>query len=187
MIIILGLGNPGDEYEHTRHNAGFMAMDALAKKQNATWKEADAFHGWIAETHIGEQKVLLAKPWTYMNASGRTAKALAQFYKIAPSQIIVVADDVSLPLGTLRVRMEGSAGGHNGLKSIIEHLGTDVFPRIKIGVDAEPANVPLEAWVLSRFSKDEVKLLAPVLKDVVEVLEDAAHSGLKGETRYGVS
>lgn len=181
-FIIVGLGNPGDEYERTRHNAGFMAVDALAKKLDAKFKDADQFQAEIAEGHIGEHKVVLAKPWTFMNASGRSAGTLTHFYKIKPEHVIVVADDVSLPLGTLRVRTEGSAGGHNGLKSVIEHLKTESFPRVKIGVDPQPANVPLEAWVLSRFSKDELKLLAPVIDQAVDELMDAVTEGIKPTT-----
>ncbi len=182
MFLLLGLGNPGDEYEKTRHNAGYIVLDAFAKKYDAAWRERDEFQGWVAEARIGETKVILAKPWTYMNASGRTAVALAHFYKIKPDHIIVVSDDVSLPLGTLRVRTEGSPGGHNGLKSIIESLGTESFPRVKIGVDAQPENVPLEAWVLSKFSKDEMKMIETVVEQAVEVLEDMVKQGVKSVT-----
>ena len=181
-FIILGLGNPGDEYERTRHNAGFLVVDALAKKLDATFRDTDEFQAEVADGRIGEHKVIIAKPWTFMNASGRSAGALAHFYKIKPDHIIVVTDDVSLPLGTLRVRTEGSAGGHNGLKSVIEQLKTESFPRVKIGVDPQPANVPLEAWVLSKFSKDELKLLAPVINQAVNELTDAITEGIKPNT-----
>lgn len=181
-FIIIGLGNPGDEYERTRHNTGFIVLDELANKLVIKFKELDAFQAEVAEGRIGEHKVILAKPWTFMNASGRSAGTLANFYKVKPEQIIVVADDVSLPLGTLRVRTSGSAGGHNGLKSIIEHLKTDAFPRVKVGVDPQPANVPLDAWVLSRFSKDELKLLSPVIKQAVDELIDAVQQGISAVT-----
>jgi PTH1 family peptidyl-tRNA hydrolase len=181
-FIIVGLGNPGDEYERTRHNAGFLVVDALAKKLEASFKEMDGFQAEVAEGRIGEHKVIIAKPWTFMNASGRSAAALAHFYKIKPEHIVIVADDVSLPIGTLRVRTAGSAGGHNGLKSVIEHLRTENFPRIKLGVDPQPANVPLDAWVLSRFSKDELKLLAPVINQAVEELFDAVLEGIAPTT-----
>jgi len=181
-FIIVGLGNPGNEYEKTRHNAGFLVVDELAKKLSVNFKDVDSFQAEIAEGRIGEHKVILAKPWTFMNASGRTVSALAHFYKVEPKNIIIVADDVSLPLGTLRVRTEGSAGGHNGLKSVIEHLKTETFPRVKIGIDPQPINVPLEAWVLSRFSKDEMKLLSPVIDQAVDELIDAVQEGVSPTT-----
>lgn len=181
-FVIIGLGNPGNEYDRTRHNAGFLVINELAKKLGVSFKEKDEFQAEIADGVIGEHKVILAKPWTYMNASGRTAQSLAHFYKVKPDHVIVISDDVSLPLGTLRVRTEGSAGGHNGLKSIIESLGTEAFPRVKIGVDAQPENVPLEAWVLSRFSKDELKMLDTVIDQAVEVLLDMVEHGIKVTT-----
>ncbi len=181
-FIILGLGNPGEEYERTRHNAGFLVVNELAKKLNVSFKDVDSFQAEVADGRIGDHKVIIAKPWTFMNASGRAVSALANFYKVPPNHIIIVADDVSLPLGTLRVRTEGSAGGHNGLKSIIEHLKTESFPRVKIGVDPQPANVPLEAWVLSRLSKDELKLLSPVIDQAVNELIDAVQEGVSPTT-----
>ncbi|MFA5946528.1 MAG: aminoacyl-tRNA hydrolase [Patescibacteria group bacterium] len=181
-FIIVGLGNPGDEFERTRHNAGFLVIEALAKKLDASFKDMDAFQAEVAEGRIGEHKVIIAKPWTFMNASGRSASALAHFYKVKPEQVILVSDDVALPLGTLRVRTGGSAGGHNGLKSVIEQFKTDAFPRVKIGVDPQPANVPLDAWVLSKFSKDEMKLLAPVISLAVDELIDAVEAGISPRT-----
>ncbi|MFA5946238.1 MAG: aminoacyl-tRNA hydrolase [Patescibacteria group bacterium] len=181
-FILVGLGNPGNEYERTRHNTGYLVLEALAKKLNASFKGRDEFQAEVAEANIGEHKAILAKPWTYMNASGRSVQALAHFYKVKPDHVIVISDDVSLPLGTLRVRTEGSAGGHNGLKSIIVNLGTDAFPRVKIGVDAQPENVPLEAWVLSRFSKDEMKILNEVIEQAVEVLQGMIKHGIKVTT-----
>ncbi len=181
-FIILGLGNPGDEYERTRHNTGFIVLDELAKKLATKFKAQDSFQADVAEGWVNEHKVILAKPWTFMNASGRSASALANFYKTKPEQVIVVVDDVTLPLGTLRVRTSGSAGGHNGLKSVIEHLKTEAFPRVKIGVDPQPANVPLDAWVLSRFSKDELKLLSPVINQAIDELIDAVQDGISAVT-----
>jgi PTH1 family peptidyl-tRNA hydrolase len=181
-FIIVGLGNPGDEYERTRHNAGFLVVDALAKKLEASFKDMDEFQAEVAKGSVGEHTVIIAKPWTFMNASGRSASALAHFYKVKPEHVILVSDDVSLPLGTLRVRTGGSAGGHNGLKSVIEHLKTDAFPRVKIGVDPQPANVPLDAWVLSKFSKDEMKLLSPVITQAVDELIDAVEEGVSPRT-----
>ena len=155
MKIIAGLGNPGKEYEHTRHNMGFDVIDILADRWKvASWKKdmkAD-----IATVIVGGEKVLLVKPLTYMNASGIAIEAAAHFYKIPPERVLVLFDDISLPVGKLRIRKNGSAGGHNGLKSIISCLGSDQFPRVKIGVGAKPhPDYDLADWVLSTVSKTE--------------------------------
>ena len=155
MYVIAGLGNPGREYEGTRHNVGFMTLDALADKYNIDVREK-AFKGLIGKGMIEGNKVILVKPQTYMNASGIAIEAAAHFYKIPPERVLVLFDDISLPVGKLRIRKNGSAGGHNGLKSIISCLGSDQFPRVKIGVGAKPhPDYDLADWVLSTVSKTE--------------------------------
>ena len=159
--LIVFLGNPGPKYECTRHNAGFMAADALAKKLGVSINRA-RFKALTASAEINGEKVLLMKPQTYMNLSGEAVGEAARFYKILPEHVIVVSDEVSLPLGKLRVRMKGSAGGHNGLKSIIASLGSDNFPRVRIGVGAPPhPDYDMADWVLSVFrNQDLVDMLS---------------------------
>lgn len=145
------LGNPGPRYAGTRHNAGFMAADALAKDKDLRIDRL-RFHALTGELTLGDQRVLVMKPQTYMNLSGEAVAAAARFYKIPPEHVLVVSDEVSLPVGRLRVRAKGSAGGHNGLKSIIEALGSDAFPRIRIGVGAPPhPDYDMADWVLGVF------------------------------------
>ncbi len=147
--LVVGLGNPGKEYEWTRHNVGFMALDALAKDCGVSVTQAK-FNALVADATVGEHRVLLMKPQTFMNLSGEAVGAAASFYKIPPEQIIVLSDDVSLDVGILRIRRKGSAGGHNGLKNITAHLNSDAYPRIKIGVGKnEYPN--LVDWVLGAF------------------------------------
>ena len=155
MYIIAGLGNPGSKYAHTRHNAGFEAIDRLADRY---WISVDMkkFQALCGTGVIEGQKVLLLKPQTYMNLSGESIRAACDFFKIDPeTELIVMYDDISLPPGHLRIRGKGSAGGHNGIKSIIQHLGTQVFPRVKIGVGEKPKEYDLADYVLGHFSKEE--------------------------------
>ncbi len=162
--IIAGLGNPGAKYEMTRHNAGFLAIDMLAMKQN---KEINRlkFHALTCNAEIDGKKCLLMKPQTFMNNSGEAIGEAAKFYKIPPQNVIVLSDDISLDVGKIRIRRKGSAGGHNGLKSIIAHLGSEDFPRVKIGVGKKPnAYTDLADWVLGRFPKE----LEPQLKEALE-------------------
>lgn len=162
--IIAGLGNPGAKYEMTRHNAGFLAIDMLAMKQNKEIKRLK-FHALTCDAEIEGKKCLLMKPQTFMNNSGEAIGEAAKFYKIPPQNIIVLSDDISLDVGKIRIRRKGSAGGHNGLKSIIAHLGSDEFPRVKIGVGKKPdAYTDLADWVLGRFPKE----LEPQLKEALE-------------------
>ena len=155
--LIVFLGNPGPKYECTRHNAGFMAGEALAKKLGVSINRA-RFKALTASAEISGEKVLLMKPQTFMNLSGEAVGEAARFYKVPPEHIIVVSDEVSLPLGKLRVRMKGSAGGHNGLKSIIAALGSDAFPRIRIGVGAPPhPDYDMADWVLSVFRNQDLE------------------------------
>ena len=150
--LIVGLGNPGARYENTRHNVGFWAIDELSRRSDAAVRKI-RFHALTADAVVGSQGVLLMKPTTYMNLSGEAVGEAARFYKIPPDRVLVISDDVSLPQGKLRVRRSGSAGGHNGLKNIIAHLGTDQFPRIKVGVGGKPhPDSDMADWVLSKFT-----------------------------------
>ena len=169
--LIVGLGNPGREYEHSRHNAGFRAIDALAQKLGCKIDKGK-FQGLYTQVSWQGEKLFLLKPQTYMNLSGRAVLQLSAYYSIPPERIIVLFDDISLPPGRLRIRSEGSAGGHNGIKSIIAELGSQEFPRVKIGVGAKPnPEYDLAAWVLSSFSSREEK-------DLSFALENAADAAL---------
>ena len=169
--LIVGLGNPGPEYTKTRHNCGFRALDILAKKLGCR-VDKGKFQGLYNQVSYGENKVFLLKPQTYMNLSGNSVKQLASFYHIPPQHIIVMYDDISLEPGRLRIRADGSAGGHNGIKSIISCLGGQDFPRVKIGVGAKPhPDYDLADWVLSTFSAAEEK-------DLVSALERSADAAL---------
>lgn len=164
--ILVGLGNPGLQYEKTRHNAGFILIDALAKKYSVRPDRAK-YKSLTAEANIGGKRVLLMKPQTFMNLSGEAVGEAARFFKLDASHVIVLSDDISLDVGKLRVRRKGSAGGHNGLKSINEHLNTEEYPRIKIGVGQKPhPEYDLASWVLSNFSDEEYKTLTE-LEDTV--------------------
>ena len=155
--LIVFLGNPGPRYEMTRHNAGFMAADAMAKEKNVNINKA-RFKALTATCDIGGESVLLMKPQTFMNLSGDAVAQAAKFYKIPPERVIVVSDEISLPIGKLRIRTKGSAGGHNGLKDIIAKLGTDAFPRIRIGVGAPPhPDYDMADWVLSSFKNQDAE------------------------------
>ena len=167
--LLVFLGNPGPKYECTRHNAGFMAADALARKLGVSINRA-RFKALTAPAEINGEKVLLMKPQTYMNLSGEAVGEAARFYKILPENVIVVSDEVSLPLGKLRVRMKGSAGGHNGLKSIIASLGSDNSPRVRIGVGAPPhPDYDMADWVLSVFRNQD-------LEDMLSAADKAAEA-----------
>ena len=169
--IVVFLGNPGPKYRDTRHNAGFMAADAMEKKLGVSIIKL-RFKALTAQATLGGEKVLLLKPQTYMNLSGESVSPAAAFYKVPPEHIIVVSDEVSLPIGKLRIRKSGSAGGHNGLKNIIAMLGTDAFPRIRMGVGAPPhADYDMADWVLSSFKNqdaDDMRSLAVRVCDAVE-------------------
>lgn len=162
--IIAGLGNPGAKYEMTRHNAGFLAMDLLALEEGIDIKKLK-HHSLVCDAKINEKRCLLMKPQTMMNNSGEAVGEAARFYKIPSENVIIIYDDISLDVGQTRIRRKGSAGGHNGIKSIIAHLGSEDFPRIKIGVGKKPApDYDLVNWVLGRFPKE----LEPDLKTALE-------------------
>lgn len=177
MYIIAGLGNPGREYVNTRHNIGFEAVDTIASKYNIKINK-EKFKGLYGEGYISGEKVILIKPQTFMNLSGESIREFAKWYKTEPENIIIIYDDVSLPVGKLRIRPKGSAGGHNGMKSIIYQLNTDVFPRIKIGVGA-PLNkdYDLADYVLGKFSKEETDVLIKTVIKASEAVETIVRSG----------
>ena len=166
--LIVGLGNPGKEYERTRHNAGFRALDVLADKLGCKIDKGK-FQGIYGQVNYDGKKLLLLKPLTYMNLSGRSVLQLSAYFNIPPQRIIVMFDDISLEPGRLRVRADGSAGGHNGIKSIIQEVGSQAFPRVKIGVGAKPnPEYDLADWVLSTFSASEEKALAFSLENAAD-------------------
>ena len=172
MYIIVGLGNPGKEYENTRHNIGFQAIDKLAEQENigVLEKKHKAVFG---KGYVAGQKCILAKPQTFMNLSGESIRELIDYYKVdEKTQLIVIVDDICLDVGQIRVRKKGSAGGHNGLKNIISHLGHDSFNRIRIGVGEKPKGHELVDYVLGHFSKEEMKLM----DDAAEKAADAVRT-----------
>jgi len=166
--LIVGLGNPGKEYERTRHNCGFRAVDLLASKLGCKIDKAK-FQGIYGQATYGGKKLMLLKPLTFMNLSGRSVLQLSAYFNIPPQRIIVMFDDISLEPGRLRVRPDGSAGGHNGIKSIIQEVGSQAFPRVKIGVGSKPCpEYDLADWVLSAFSAKEEKALAVALENAAD-------------------
>lgn len=169
--LIVFLGNPGLRFEGTRHNAGFMAADAMAREKNVSINKS-RFKALTASCDIGGESVLLMKPQTFMNLSGDAVSQAANFYKIPPEHVIVVSDEVSLPIGKLRIRTKGSAGGHNGLKDIIVKLGTDAFPRIRIGVGAPPhPDYDMADWVLSTFKAKDAEDMAAAAARAAQAAE----------------
>lgn len=176
--LIVGLGNPGGKYEKTRHNCGFRALDILASGLNCR-VDKGKFQGLYGKTALGDATLVLLKPQTFMNLSGQSVAAFANFFHIPPQKIIVLFDDISLDPGVLRIRANGSAGGHNGLKSIIASLGSQDFPRVKIGVGGKPhPDFDLADWVLSTFSAQEEKDLAPALEDAAKAALSIVERGV---------
>ena len=162
--LVVGLGNPGKKYENNRHNTGFRVMDALCSKHSVRC-DRSKFHALTGEAVLGGHRCLLMKPQTFMNASGDAVAEAADFYKIPPEHVLVIFDDISLPVGALRIRPKGSAGGQNGVKSIITMMGSEQFPRIKVGVGAKPhPDYDLADWVLSNVTEEEL----PAMNDAVE-------------------
>ena len=171
MFIIAGLGNPDRQYEGTRHNAGFDVIDKIAEKYNIA-VDAKKHRAYIGKGIIEGQKVILAKPQTYMNLSGESIRSLVDYYKVdEENELLVVYDDISLDVGQLRIRVKGSAGGHNGIKNIIAHLGTQIFPRIKVGVGEKPKGYDLADYVLGHFSKAERELMDEGYDNAVRAAE----------------
>lgn len=177
--LIAGLGNPGKEYTHTRHNCGFRAIDILAEKLGCKIDKLK-FQGLYAQTTYNGRKLILLKPQTFMNLSGRSVLQISAYFNIPPEKIIIMFDDISLQPGRLRVRADGSAGGHNGIKSIINELGSQNFPRVKIGVGAKPSpDRDLADWVLSGFSASEEKDLAGALKNAADAALSIIEDGVQ--------
>lgn len=179
MKLIVGLGNPGSQYEKTRHNAGFMAVDRLARRWASAEIPKGRFSALCVEAPVKGERVLLMKPTTYMNLSGRSVAEAVGFYKLNPSSdLLVLVDDTALPSGAIRLRASGSAGGHNGLADIQQKLGTEVYPRLRIGVDACPPMMKLEDYVLGRFTTEQAALLEPALDKAADATETFIQHGI---------
>ena len=176
LRLVVGLGNPGTKYEGTRHNIGFMALEQMASREGFSFRQQSKLHGLAAEHGIGESRLRLLMPQTYMNDSGRSIRAALDWFGFTPEQLLVLVDDMDIPLGRLRLRGQGSAGGHNGLRSTIQHLGTQAFPRLRIGIGA-PADNPAErrartvSHVLGPFSRAEQSEVDAVLDGVLEAIQ----------------
>jgi len=187
-FLVVGLGNPGREYEQTRHNVGFLTLDELAERKKLSIQKLK-YRALTATAQYGAQRVLLMKPVTYMNLSGEAVGEAARFFKIPPARILVISDDTDLPVGKLRVRRKGSAGGHNGLKSLISHLGTDEFPRVKIGVGGKPhPDYDMAEWVLGRFLAPDQVLIGQTVRSAADAVELILQSGMdEAMSRYNGS
>ena len=176
--LLVGLGNPGSKYESTRHNMGFLAVDGLARRKGFRFNKL-RFRAWTAEWMVNGEKVLVMKPQTYMNLSGESVGEAARFYKIPADHVVVISDDISLPVGKLRIRTGGSAGGHNGLKNIIQHLGTDQFPRIKVGVGSpKQAGYEVVDWVIGMPVGEEQKTLLDALDRAAQAIPAVITQGM---------
>jgi PTH1 family peptidyl-tRNA hydrolase len=177
-LVVIGFGNPGKSYEHTRHNAGFLALDHLSKTfGEGEWKDAQKFLSVSQEARIVTVPVLFLKPQTFMNRSGEAVRKVVDFYKLnQKEQVLVVVDDIDIPLGTVRLRKEGSAGTHNGLKSMVEQFGEE-FPRLRIGIGSKPEGADLANWVLSRFSAEEEKELMKSIETLPEMIKNFVMNG----------
>jgi PTH1 family peptidyl-tRNA hydrolase len=173
LHLVAGLGNPGLEYSNTRHNVGFMVLDCLAKRQQVTFSRSSSWKSQYAKWN----DVILLKPWTFMNRSGDAIGPIALYYKILPEQILVVVDDAALPLGRLRLRQSGSDGGHNGLRSIIDHLGED-FPRLRIGIGPTTENGELVEHVLGSFLPSEQKTVEAAIERAAKAIEHVVQNGV---------
>ena len=183
--LLVCLGNPGDQYENTRHNVGFMVADELGERLRVPIQKLK-YKALTNTVTLGGQKVLMMKPVTYMNLSGEAVRQAADFYKVAPDHVLVVSDDTSLAVGKLRIRKGGSAGGHNGLKSIIQHLGTDQFPRLRLGVGEKPhPDYDLADWVLGKFQGEDKKQVDAAVKKAADAIECILSQGLdKGMNQF---
>lgn len=183
--LVAGLGNPGREYEKTRHNIGFRVTAALAEKAGIRLTRL-RFQALCDTAELGGKRALLMQPQTMMNASGLSVEPAASFYRIPPEKIIVISDDIALPVGKIRIRTGGSAGGHNGLKSVISALGSDGFVRVRVGVGEKPhPDYELADWVLGRFSAQEEKLLSSALEHAAGAVEEIlAHGAEKAASKY---
>ena len=178
--LIVGLGNPEPKYDKTRHNIGFDAVDELAKIWQMSLKENNRFQGSFAEgVAPGGKKIRLLKPLTYMNRSGQSVRAVTDWYKIDPKSVLVIYDDLDLPTGRLRIRLSGSAGGHNGMKSIISHLGSQDFPRLRIGIGKSDGKKETISHVLGKFAPQETKIIEEILYASVKAIELSLKEGIE--------
>lgn len=176
MKIIVGLGNPGSKYAGTRHNIGFSVLDELAERHNIRIDTAK-HKALVGKGMIGSEKVILVMPQTFMNLSGESVRAVMDFYKCTPEDIIVVYDDIDLDVGKLRIRQKGSAGGHNGMKNIIQHIGSQEFDRIRVGVGKKPDHMDLADYVLSRFGKEDLEDIRNSCSKACDAIEIIIESG----------
>jgi peptidyl-tRNA hydrolase, PTH1 family len=186
LSLIVGLGNPGAKYDHTRHNIGFDLIDRLAKRWQISLTEQKRFQGELGEGVVASQRIRLLKPNTFMNKSGQSVRAVLDWYKLEPQQVLVLYDDMDLPVGKLRIRLSGSAGGHNGMKSLISHLGTQDFLRLRVGISkATEAGVAKDtiSHVLGKFAPDELR----ILPEVLDMAADAVEMALKQGTEKSMS
>ena len=178
--LIIGLGNPEKKYEKTRHNIGFEVVDTLAETWQMNWKENRRFQGLIAEgTSPNQQKIYLLKPLTYMNRSGQSVRAVTDWYKLQMTDVLVIYDDMDLPIGKMRMRLSGSAGGHNGMKSIISHLGGQTFPRLRIGIGKSNQIDNTISHVLGRFSPEERQIVDKTFPLVIDAIEMSLKEGIE--------
>ncbi len=179
MFVIAGLGNPGRQYDNTRHNIGFISMDYLAAKTGIAINKIK-FKALVGEGRIASEKVLLVKPQTFMNLSGESLGEIMSFYKLPPEQLLVIYDDVCLDAGRIRIRAKGSDGGHNGMKSIIYHLQSDAFPRLRLGVGKKPPEYDLADWVLAKFTDEQIKTMAQAVDLVPDIVTEIVQNGTAG-------
>ena len=176
--LVVGLGNPGKKYENTRHNTGFLVMDTLCREHGVSC-DRSRFRALTGEAGLGGKRVLLLKPQTFMNLSGEAVREAAAFYKIPPERVLVIFDDISLPVGTLRIRAKGSAGGQNGVKNIIAQLGSEQFPRIKVGIGGKPhPDYDLADWVLSSFRPEEQEAMQDAAKRAAAAVSELIEHGV---------
>ncbi|MBQ4518944.1 MAG: aminoacyl-tRNA hydrolase [Clostridia bacterium] len=176
MYVILGIGNPGKQYENTKHNIGFISLDFLAASLGIQMNKIK-FKALVGEGYLGSEKVLLVKPQTFVNLSGESVAEIMNFYKLPPENLIVIYDDINLDAGRIRIRPKGSDGGHNGIKSILYHLKSDNFPRIRLGVGMKPQGYDLADWVLSKFTDEEIKVMSKAVDLVPDMVEEIIKRG----------
>lgn len=179
IFLIVGLGNPGAEYARTRHNAGFLAVEKLAGRCRATWSLEKKFDARIARVEHDGRKLVLVEPQTYMNASGEAVGPLAQYFKVPPARVLIVVDDADLPLGEIRLRERGSPGGHHGLESIEQHLGTPDYPRLRIGIGRRDGARQIKDYVLGAFNAAEWELMEKILDRVADQIECWVADGIQ--------